>query len=229
MNSTSAPASRYSRARSSARSRPSTARASVRAMITNSGLRTRLDRRPDLRRHLSAPDDELALHVPALLRGHLVLDVDPGDPGRLVARRRCGSRSAGCRSRCRRRRSPGCRRSRRSARRWRPSRSSVSRPTSGRPISAADVPNPVMYTAGKPASSTSRAASGSNAPGATMVCPDSSRALTGGSARARVSLPVTGCPRPAKLISATSIASGSGQVELAVLDAEGERLPFGRR
>ena len=37
MNSTSAPASRYSRARSRARSSPSTARASVRAMITNSG------------------------------------------------------------------------------------------------------------------------------------------------------------------------------------------------
>src|SRR6516164_8136056 len=52
----------------------------------------------------------------------------------------------------------------------------VSRPTSGRPSSAAEVPNPVMYTAGNPASSTSRAASGSNAPGATMVRPDSSRA-----------------------------------------------------
>src|SRR5262252_8081421 len=74
----------------------------------------------------------------------------------------------------------------------------VSRPTSGRPISAADVPNPVMYTAGNPASSTSRAASGSNAPGATMVCPDSSRALSReGPPGRRVSLPVTGYPRPA--------------------------------
>src|SRR5215470_135325 len=74
----------------------------------------------------------------------------------------------------------------------------VSRPTSGRPISAADVPNPVMYTAGNPASSTSRAASGSNAPGATMVCPDSSSALSRAAPPGRrVSLPVTGCPRPA--------------------------------
>src|ERR1700684_2081236 len=47
----------------------------------------------------------------------------------------------------------------------------VSSPASGRPISAADVPNPVMYTAGNPASSTSRAASGSDAPGATIICP----------------------------------------------------------
>src|SRR5690348_13936152 len=52
----------------------------------------------------------------------------------------------------------------------------VSKPTSGRPSSAAEVPNPIMYTAGNPASSTSRAASGSNAPGATMVRPDPSRA-----------------------------------------------------
>jgi hypothetical protein len=52
----------------------------------------------------------------------------------------------------------------------------VSRPTSGRPSSAAEVPNPVMYTAANPASSTSRAASGSKAPGATMVWPESSRA-----------------------------------------------------
>ncbi len=37
MNSTSAPVSAYIRARASARSSPSTARASVRAMITNSG------------------------------------------------------------------------------------------------------------------------------------------------------------------------------------------------
>jgi hypothetical protein len=40
----------------------------------------------------------------------------------------------------------------------------VSRPTSGRPMRAAEVPNPVMYTAGNPASSTSRADSGSNGP-----------------------------------------------------------------
>src|ERR1043165_1638060 len=39
-------------------------------------------------------------------------------------------------------------------------------PTSGRPRSAAAVPNPVMYTAGNPASSTSRAPSPSNTPGA---------------------------------------------------------------
>src|SRR5579863_52511 len=52
----------------------------------------------------------------------------------------------------------------------------VSRPTSGRPSRAAEVPNPVMYTAGNPASSTSRAASGSKAPGATIVCPVSSSA-----------------------------------------------------
>ena len=44
----------------------------------------RLDRGPDLRRHLRRRYDELALHVAALLGGHLVLDVDPGDPGRLV-------------------------------------------------------------------------------------------------------------------------------------------------
>ena len=66
----------------------------------------------------------------------------------------------------------------------------VSRPTSGRPSSAADVPNPVMYTAGKPASSTSRAASGSNAPGATMVSPDSSNA------RSRAGPPGRGGSRP---------------------------------
>src|SRR5215831_9546942 len=71
----------------------------------------------------------------------------------------------------------------------------VSRPTSGRPISAADVPNPVMYTAGNPASSTSRAASGSNAPGATMVRPDSSRARSRAAPPGRrVSRPVTGRP-----------------------------------
>src|SRR5690349_11543305 len=105
----------------------------------------------------------------------------------------------------------------------------VSRPTSGRPISAADVPNPVIYTAGNPASSTSRAASGSNAPGATMVCPDSSRALSrAGPPGRRVSLPVTGCPRPAGSSASRASFPGSGQVELAVLDAEGERLPFGR-
>src|ERR1700728_2531011 len=52
----------------------------------------------------------------------------------------------------------------------------VSRPTSGRPMRAAEVPNPVMYTAGNPASSTSRADSGSNAPGATIVSPESSSA-----------------------------------------------------
>src|SRR5580693_9955743 len=65
----------------------------------------------------------------------------------------------------------------------------VSRPTSGRPISAAEVPNPVMYTAGNPASSTSRADSGSNAPGATMVWPDSS------SARSRAGPPGRGVSR----------------------------------
>src|SRR6185437_16699659 len=86
----------------------------------------------------------------------------------------------------------------------------VSRPTSGRPISAAEVPNPVMYTAGNPASSTSRAASGSNAPGATTVCSDSSRALSrAGPPGRRVSLPVTGCPRPAG--SSAPRASSPGQ------------------
>ena len=71
----------------------------------------------------------------------------------------------------------------------------VSRPTSGRPISAAEVPNPVMYTAGNPASSTSRAASGSNAPGATTVRPDSSRARSRAAPPGRlVSRPVTGRP-----------------------------------
>src|SRR5215469_13843078 len=86
----------------------------------------------------------------------------------------------------------------------------VSKPTSGRPSRAAEVPNPVMYTAGNPASSTSRAASGSNAPGATIVCPDSSRALSrAGPPGRRVSLPVTGCPRPAR--SSAPRASPPGQ------------------
>ena len=84
MNSTSAPASRYIRARSRARSRPSTARASVRAMITNSGWVRASTAARTFAAISSAGNDELALHVPALLRGHLVLDVDPGDPGRLV-------------------------------------------------------------------------------------------------------------------------------------------------
>src|SRR5437667_3562395 len=48
------------------------------------GLRTGLHRRPDLLRHLFGRDDQLALQVPALLRGHLILDVDTGDAGRLV-------------------------------------------------------------------------------------------------------------------------------------------------
>src|SRR6516165_167603 len=74
----------------------------------------------------------------------------------------------------------------------------VSRPTSGRPISAAEVPNPVMYTAGNPASSTSRAASGSNAPGATIVGPDSSSARSRAAPPGRrVSRPVTGHLAPA--------------------------------
>src|SRR6516225_2942792 len=69
----------------------------------------------------------------------------------------------------------------------------VSRPTSGRPISAAEVPNPVMYTAGNPASSTRRAANGSNAPGATIAGPDSSRARSRAAPPGRrVSRPVTG-------------------------------------
>src|SRR5580658_2155497 len=71
----------------------------------------------------------------------------------------------------------------------------VSRPTSGRPIRAAEVPNPVMYTAGNPASSTNRADSGSNAPGATMVWPESSRARRrAGPPGRRVSRAVTGRP-----------------------------------
>src|SRR5260370_41231903 len=48
------------------------------------GLRAGLHRRADLLDHLLGRDDQLALQVAALLRGHLVLDVDPGDPGRLV-------------------------------------------------------------------------------------------------------------------------------------------------
>ncbi len=71
----------------------------------------------------------------------------------------------------------------------------VSRPTSGRPMSAADVPNPVMYTAGNPASSTSRADSGSNAPGATIISPDSSSARSRAAPPGRrVSRAVTGLP-----------------------------------
>src|SRR6516164_711705 len=74
----------------------------------------------------------------------------------------------------------------------------VSKPTSGRPSRAAEVPNPVMYTAGNPASSTSRAASGSNAPGATIICPDSSRARSrDGPPRPRVSRAVIARPAPA--------------------------------
>jgi hypothetical protein len=52
-------------------------------MITKSGS-ARVDRGPDLLRHLLGADDQLALHVTALLGGDLVLDVDPGHPGRLV-------------------------------------------------------------------------------------------------------------------------------------------------
>src|SRR5262249_42166839 len=72
----------------------------------------------------------------------------------------------------------------------------VSRPTSGRPSSAADAPNPVMYTAANPASSTRRAARGPNAPGATIVWPESSSARSrAGPPGRRVSRPVTG-PAP---------------------------------
>src|SRR6266702_6102614 len=74
----------------------------------------------------------------------------------------------------------------------------VSRPTSGRPMRAAEVPNPVMYTAGNPASSTSRADNGSKAPGATMVWPESSKARSRAAPPGRrVSRAVTRRPGPA--------------------------------
>ena len=51
-------------------------------MMTKSGS-VRARPRPDLLRHLVGTDDQLSLHVAALPGRNLVLDVEPGRPGRL--------------------------------------------------------------------------------------------------------------------------------------------------
>ena len=71
----SAPASTQATARSMAASRPSTASASVRAMMTNAGIGARVDGGLDAVDHLLAGDDGLAGPVAAALGAHLVLDV----------------------------------------------------------------------------------------------------------------------------------------------------------
>ena len=81
---TSAPASRYRRARSMALSMPSTARASVRAMITKSGDCRAATAAWTFASISASGNDLLPFHVTALLGCHLILDVDAGDPRPLV-------------------------------------------------------------------------------------------------------------------------------------------------
>src|ERR1700722_14150549 len=84
MNSASAPAWWYIRARWQGRLEPFDGPGVGPGDDHEVGLGAGLHRRADLLDHLLGRDDQLALHVAALLRGHLILDVNPGGPGRLV-------------------------------------------------------------------------------------------------------------------------------------------------
>jgi hypothetical protein len=80
------------RPRRIASSRPRPVRASVRATRRKSGLWRAFGGDLDLEDHLLGGNDAAAGGVTAFLRHLLVLELDAGHAGRLVALARCGAR-----------------------------------------------------------------------------------------------------------------------------------------